>query len=200
MNLDVRPETHVARAAVVNTASIRNKFECSGTALSADSSAADCAEWLRDLRLTGSDALRGPAHDSAYTLWRLCHSNPTVEPLGTRHSGRISSSERVWCTRVLRPPRAAPLQNVAGMYLKTARVCFLDVRACFDDAQLDDVPDLRRFRFALPPSMACCEYASPAPRAAQVHSQYAFSGWGHLKSGAACDFADAARARGVLRQ
>ena len=90
-----------------------------------------------------------------YTFFSIFfRPNPTVEPLGTRHSGQICSSERVACTRVLRPPRAAPLQYGASMHLMTARVCFLDVRAFFDDARLDDVPDLRRVRFALPPSTA----------------------------------------------
>ena len=126
-------------------------------------------------------------------------SNPTVAPPRTHHSGQISSSERVACTRVSRPPRAALLQYGAGMHLTTARFCFLDARAFFDDARLDDVPDLRRIRFALPPSTACCKYASPASRAARLRPRRAFDGWVRLVSGGACDFADAARARGVLR-
>jgi hypothetical protein len=47
--------------------------------------------------------------------------------------------------------------------------------------------------------MACYEYASPATSAARMHLRRAFSGWVRLVSGGACDFADAARARTVLR-
>ena len=87
-----------------------------------------CGHWA------AQPALKRERNRFGYTL---CHSNPTVEPLGTRHPGQISSSERVACTCVLRPPCTAPLQYVRGMHLVTARVCFLLVRACFDDAQLD---------------------------------------------------------------
>ncbi len=50
---------------------------------------------------------------------------------------------------------------------------------------------------ALPPSTACCEIASPAPRGTQMRSRHAFDDCPCLISGGARCFADAADACGV---
>jgi hypothetical protein len=132
-------------------------------------------------------------------LYRFFRPNPTVEPIGRviHVKSAATSASRA---RVLRPPRAAPLQYVAGKHLTTARVCFLGVRVFLDCVRLDNVPDSRRVQFALPSSTMCCGYASSATGAARMHSQCAFGGWVRLVSGGACDIADAAAACSILRR